>query len=662
MFLAEPMSEMTIVFLEKDEPVILETITDSGMVHVLHPQSIHPWTKEMKEGNIQQDERHYASVATKARSLLKELSSHSSRKLPVENTRLEDGGSLRSVESAEQLQNQLTKISEPGRKIQSQLQTLETERNQLQIIEQQLHSPQGLEMARRFKGPHSFLRVEFLKGREENIPTLQSRLEKVPSVVMPISSDGDGQATVMTVVLRRDRGVLDRAMQSVGFEIQDPAELQPKRATSLEKVQARKTEIEGQVQQQKEKLTEWAKENVSDISRIYTVAKRGELLSRARSFIRSTKHSKLISGWIPSRNVKNLGNELKHRTEERCFIQATPAKELNEVRTGKALVPAFFKNPNWMRPFEPLTKGFGIPKYESVNPTPFLAVSFLFMFGMMFGDVGHGAVLAIAGFVMMKKKTELIGIGKILLMGGISSILFGFLYGSIFGLEHILHPLWIQPMEQIEYLAIIALIFGVMMLTVGIILKVINSYREHNWADLIFDKSGLVGGLLYWLILGFATRTLWLAGSRIHTLLLGIIGLLMLGIVFKEPLLRIFRIPYHEEGSTNIFGQIFDGVFELYETLMAYLSNTVSFVRLAAFALGHVGVSMGIYSLMDVIQTGPASVVWKILLVVLGNAGVILLEGLVVGIQTVRLEYYEFFCKFFGTGGLEYKPLNLEEE
>jgi len=215
-------------------------------------------------------------------------------------------------------------------------------------------------------------------------------------------------------------------------------------------------------------------------------------------------------------------------------------------------------------------------------------------------------------------------------------------------------------MEEIETLAILALVFGVLMISLGIVLRIINGLREGNWAEVIFDKSGLVSGLLYWIVLGLICRSLWVSGGNVPVLAIIVIVLLMLALVFKGPILKAFKMAHHE-GSQGLFGQIFDGLFELYETVMGFLSNTISFVRLAAFALGHVGVSMGIYSLMDVVKGGPAGLLWRIVLVIVGNAGVILLEGLVVGIQTVRLEYFEFFCKFFSTGGLEYKPLSMEE-
>jgi len=367
----------------------------------------------------------------------------------------------------------------------------------------------------------------------------------------------------------------------------------------------------------------------------------------------------LLSAWIPTEKGRALEKNLHDVTEGRCFTELTTAEEVEGVRSGQISVPALFRNAGWMRPFEPLMSSFGIPRYRTVNPTPFLAVTFLFMFGMMFGDVGHGGILVLIGAVMLRRK-ELVQLAKVLMMAGCASILFGFLYGSIFGLENVLPALWIQPMEEIESLVGIALGFGILMISLGIVLKIFNAFREKDWASLVFDKSGLLSGMFYWIVLGLACRAIWVSGSRIPSFAVVILIGLLLALLLKGVIMKLLRIRHEGEGEA-ISSQLIESVFELYETLLGLMTNTISFVRLAAFALGHVGISMGIYSLLSVMQDWPGSIIWRTLLVVAGNAVIILLEGLIVGIQTVRLEYFEFFCKFFGTGGVEYEPVSLEE-
>lgn len=649
MLLAEPMSELSVVFLQQDEPKIIELASESGVLHAIQPQSVHSWTKDLKGEDAAVIERQFGAIAAKTRSLLQDLGVQPSQTPQKEPD---------AVQTAEQLQKSFNEISAPVRKIQARVESLNTEKHQVEILARQMHSPRPSEIAEAFAGPHSFLRVVFASGREANISTLQSRLEGVPSIVMPVAAHDD-RATVLALVLRRDRAALEKAIHAAGFEPEDPSKLLAQHEISLEKVHEKTAEIDQELTLQKKNLSNWASENSARAVQIYHAARRGEMAARARSFVRATRHARFICGWVPTNKGKALVREIQQSTQGRAFADLVSADEVEGVRARRTDVPALFRNPGWMRPFEPLTTGFGIPTYRSVNPTPFLAVTFLFMFGMMFGDVGHGLVLALGGWFLTRRRATR-NLGWVLLMAGCSSILFGFFYGSIFGLEHVIPAMLLHPMEEIETLAIIAIVFGVLMISLGVVLRVINALREGNWGEVVFDKSGLISGLLYWLILGLVCRSLWVSGSTLPTLGIIIAAGLMLAIVLKGPLMKVFKVRQEHE-SSSLPAQIFDGLFELYETLIGLLSNTISFVRLAAFALGHVGVSMGIYSLMDVIQHGAAGWIWRVTLVIVGNAGVILLEGLVVGIQTVRLEYFEFFCKFFNSGGLPYKPLSLEE-
>ncbi|HNT33488.1 MAG TPA: V-type ATPase 116kDa subunit family protein, partial [bacterium] len=483
MFLAEPMSELSVVFLQQDEAQIIKLASESGVLHMIEPQLMHTWTKELHGEDIAVVERQYGAISAKARSLLQDMG-----KLIPLPTHLPP----ESLKNPDELQKSLNEISAPVRKIQARLESLNTEKSQLDLLSRQLHSPRAGEIAEAFAGPHSFLKVSFASGREANLATLQSRLEGVPSVVMPLSVE-DERVTILAMVLRRDRVALDKALQAAGFEAEDPSRLVPQHEISLEKLQDKRTEIEQELASQRTDLEKWAAENTERAIQIFYQARRGEMAAKARSFVRATRHARFLCGWVPTGKGRSLIREIQQSTQGRAFTELVSADQVEGVRTRRADVPALFRNPGWMRPFEPLTTGFGIPTYRSVNPTPFLAVTFLFMFGMMFGDVGHGLVLALGGWFLSRRNATR-NLGFVLLMAGASSILFGMFYGSVFGLEHVIPAMVLHPMEEIETLALIAIVFGVLMISLGVILRIINASREGNWADVAFDKSGLISG------------------------------------------------------------------------------------------------------------------------------------------------------------------------
>ena len=238
--------------------------------------------------------------------------------------------------------------------------------------------------------------------------------------------------------------------------------------------------------------------------------------------------------------------------------------------------------------------------------------------------------------------------GPIFEAGGIASIIFGFLYGSVFGSEEILRPIFISPMENIQTMLIYGIAIGVILIILSMTLNIRNGIKNDDKKKIFFDTNGVAGLLFYSLIVGTAGYYL-LKGKMMASF--GILSIILviplLAIMFKDALSeKIFKQKSEEKTS------LVEKIFEVIEILLSFASNTISFVRVAAFAINHVGLCMAVYILSEMFS-GTGSMVVKII----GNIVVIVLEGLIVAIQVLRLEYYELFSRFYTGDGKEYKPL-----
>jgi len=281
-----------------------------------------------------------------------------------------------------------------------------------------------------------------------------------------------------------------------------------------------------------------------------------------------------------------------------------------------------------------------VPAYRHIDPTVIMSLSFIIMFGMMFADSGHGLslvalALGLSFFRVLKDAS------RVLFLCGISGAVFGVFFGSCFGKEDVFKPLWFNPSAHPEKFLIIGVGFGIAMITLGIILNVVQNVRNRNIKEAFFAQWGVVSAVFYWLILYFIVASL-----RYHLN----ISLAWFFIIFLAPLFIITLGNFLWRGEHDIVQIIFSPV----EIVMNLLTNTISFVRVAAFGLAHAALGTCVY--LVAYNMGNIAGI-KESLIIEGNIGIILFEGLIVFIQALRLEFYEFFSKFFQLQGREFKPL-----
>jgi V/A-type H+-transporting ATPase subunit I len=275
--------------------------------------------------------------------------------------------------------------------------------------------------------------------------------------------------------------------------------------------------------------------------------------------------------------------------------------------------------------------------------------------------VGHGAVLTLLGALLASRKIQALrgmaSLGGVMTISGIVSIVCGFLYGSLFGFEDVIPPLWLRPLARITDILMVTVGIGTILLTVGMVQNLINAVWARQWGRFLFDRSGLVGLIFYWSVLCIAIG-IFVPNLPINVRLCSGVALLCgLALLFAEVLKRWVEgerplIP----GSLGTY--LIEAFVELFESLMGLFSNTLSYVRIGAFAVAHGALSMVIFLLAELISPTHGVGYW--IVVLFGNLFVIGFEGMIVGIQALRLEYYEFFSKFFTAGGTRYHPLRFD--
>lgn len=357
----------------------------------------------------------------------------------------------------------------------------------------------------------------------------------------------------------------------------------------------------------------------------------------------------ILCGWMSEEDTVKFQHDIENDDELLCIIEDhEPSKK----------APTKLKNPKLIQPFEMFIRMYGLPAYNEMDPTWFVALSYAFIFGTMFGDVGQGLCLVIGGALLYYFKH--VTLAAILSLAGIFSTIFGFLYGSFFGFEELIPALWLKPktaMITLPFIGtmntvfVVAIAFGMFLILVTMLFHIINAFRAHDTENKWFDQNA-IAGFVFYLSLTIIIVLFMTGHSLPATAVLVIMFVIPLIIIMlKEPLTHLVlkKKPLIEGSKGMFFVQSF---FELFEVMLSYLSNTLSFVRMGAFAVSHAAMMEVVLMLAG--ATSGSQINW--LVVILGNIFVCGMEGLIVGIQVLRLEYYEMFSRFYKGNGREFRP------
>ena len=446
--------------------------------------------------------------------------------------------------------------------------------------------------------------------------------------------------------LNSDKLHIEEATTLLNFaELTFPKDINPDPKRALEENRSLAEDVRNKTSEIEKDVRDIAQEFQSRAVSFEPVVVHALRTEEARSTFSRTETLSLAHGWIPQENQESMKKAVDTSTSNKTFLKFDDPGPTDKP-------PSKLRNPAVFRPFELITRLRGTPQYREIDPTPIIGILFPIMYGMMFGDVGQGIVLIVLGLVFNRMNRGFLKIpaggikklGGILAICGICATIFGTLYGEIF-LTEAFHPLFVSPLEHLSTMIIMALAFGVAQLTIGLILKIVNLLRQK--AKILASFAVL---RLFYYMIGVALAIKYIQNMSFTVFT----DNLLLTIAAIGSLLLIFLSPAIEgilEHDFKLVERIMMGASEFIETFLSFLTNSISYVRLAAFAIAHSALGLSAAILAPTIGGIPSYLAMNLL--------ALTIEGLGVLIQSMRLTYYEFFTKFYLNSGVAYRPFSL---
>ena len=512
-----------------------------------------------------------------------------------------------------------------------------------------------------------FVQVRFGALPKENVEKLAVYKDNPDVIFTPCTTDDKYQWGVYFTPITAASSV-DRIFSSLKFERVELNELKGSPEAIVADVRAKRDAEVALVKEIESKIESLWRQEGTKLQQVFSLLteKNVYFTSICRNAARYDDNF-VVVGWIPAKAESALKAELsKLNLMEVSFKGGQEAKKHNP--------PTKIKNAGIFRPFEFFVDMYGMPNYNEFDPTPFVAITYTILFGIMFGDLGQGPCIAIVGFLMWKLKK--MAIGKILIPCGISSAFFGLVYGSVFGFEEWLNPMYEamgiagshgKPIHVMDgatsQLVIYATIgFGALFIMIAMGIGIVSNIKQGHLEHALFGESGLASLMLYIGIIGFGLTAFlgWpiatFGGSvNIWVWLVILVFLPLIAILLKGILGPLCEgKPWKPASWGDYFMQSF---FEIIVMFIEYLAHTMSFLRVGAFVLVHAGMMLVVFTLADM-AAGMMPV--YIIIVIIGNIIVTCLECLLVCIQVLRLQYYELFSRYYEGSGRKFEPVTVK--
>lgn len=526
----------------------------------------------------------------------------------------------------------------------------------------------------------SFLSLKIGKINPENFEKLQDALEGSAEVI----ALGEDKTRILVASSKKGRFAVDAELKKYGFvEMEVPSDFKGVPEDVLASLQAESEAADKKLEEIKTEQANFAETHKDKLFALLGNFAIGVQIEKVKAELQSTDLVYRITGWVPKTEVEDYLKGLDELTESRIAIREYNPSEVKSIIQGSEQVPVKLTHGKFVKSFERMIFSYGSPVYGTIDPTPFVAIFFTLLFGIMFGDCGQGLVFLLAGILMAKKVIKVGGWNKfapIFMAIGISSTLMGILTGEFFSNETLLEPfsMWItglfgnphapivkmMPSSDPHSIIVMFTVFGIavgigfIINTIGLIINFINNIILKKYAEAFFGKNGLAGAVFFWYVIVMIIRMV-VFGHSIAVYDWVVIGVTLFFAAFAEPFENLVegKRPLLENGFGTF---LISGIVELIEVISGYLSNTVSFVRVGAFALSHAVLDFLILTLTE--MCGGEGSIAGILILIVGNGIIIVLEGMIVAIQVIRLQYYEFFSKFFHETGREFVPFTFDLE
>jgi V/A-type H+-transporting ATPase subunit I len=503
----------------------------------------------------------------------------------------------------------------------------------------------------------------------DRLAVLRKDLQRVPVILYPLT-DRKEKGLMLVLGMVKNKAYVESALRKEGWSDLDISKEFRDLADVYKDLDGAKESLRTEIASIEKEMDELVNKDRDYLYMKYWEFHYLRMMNDIKTYFKRSGDNACLSFWVPQAEKAKVIDVIKRVSRNRCYIEGIEASQVEAFKQGKIRIPILFENPLFFKPFQSFVSAYGVPAYGTIDPTPIFTITYMLMFGFMFSDFGHGLVIFLLGFLMFKNTgvqswlKRALGItstdfAKIFIYCGASSMFFGALFGSVFGYEHVIKALWLHPINNIMLMVGVTIGFGVFYLVLGIVFNLINSYILKDLKRGIFDNFGLLGALFYFAALGILAVGIGM-GKDIPSWIVWLgLGLPIVLLFFKGPILYLMK-QEHEPFEGGLGAYLAESLVGIMELFIGYLSNTVSFVRIGAFAISHAGLFIGVFTVENMIKGLPAFPAWDVILIILANLGIIILEGFLSGVQALRLQFYEFFTKFYREGELIFKPIKLK--
>lgn len=656
MFFPREMTEVELIIPSKDLVTVTKALSGRGVFHQV--DSAYLGIESLGPNAWQEKAANYSALERRIQATMHTLGLEEQQRSASDFDTIIDLGAAHA--DIDRIEGEVKEVGERLLAEKKRMELLESQLRQIEPI-----SDVNVEVGALSKSEHLYSILGVMPAAQ--MSRLETSLARVPHVFFTLKEDSQ-KPVVWLLGPRSAYDVLDRAAKSAYLNpltlpeefIGTPEEIAAKTRKAIETSKQAIFGLEAQ-------LKKLGGAHNAELQKLWWDVHVSRLMADAIARFGQLRHTYVVVGWVPTAELQALTERLKAASKE-ILIETMPT----ERTAHSANVPVALTNNKWLKPIQELITTYGRPGYGELDPTFMVMLTFPILYGAMFGDLGQGLLMMLVGALAHKRifMKGLQSIGLLLVYCGFFASVFGTLYGSIFGFEghHIqeylgfhFEPLWISPVNDILTILGLAIDAGIVILLFSYLLSLFNAARAKDWAHFWFGHTGVVAIGFY---LCFLTILNSLLGSTpIAPKLAAAISRLPLPFGILTPIFAVgvmlnglFRniVEGHRpllDGGAMFFVQAF---MDLFEGAISMLSNTLSFVRVGAFAVAHGGLSLAIFSLAG---TEPTIGFW--VTIIIGNIFITGFEGLIVYIQTMRLHYYEILGKFFHGGGMRFEPLRL---
>jgi len=649
MFRPERMTSTSIICVRKDVELILESLSSFGEFHIEQTAQDNSNLAENNQ-SIQKVEGSLADVNVLIDQLIQEKSSLLGIfKLPqITKSQVTAENWQTLLETTNQRVSALKKETD---NLNEALSCMQEKTEQLNHVKDMLERLRIMDADLAAMEDLKLIYVAVASVPTKNFSGLETALEGVPIFINRCSLTKEVTFVCLALPAKHQSEV-EKILRTYHAEIfHIPKELPHDVTEAIKEVDKQlkeKSDKEKTLHDSLKKIGEENKENLASLKE--TSENILTLLQAERKILKSGRLA-TVKGFVPQKKAQELREKITKMLDGKALVLENEVAETVEP-------PTMISNNRFVRPFEELTKLYGLPHYKELDPTPVIAMTFPILFGLMFGDLGHGLVLLIGGLTigkLIKGNQGIKNVCYIIAACGIAACVTGVLFGEFFGAKLPWGPLWFSPFENVFTFLIFALIVGIVQIISGIVLEGVNFALKHNFADALLTslpKIGFFLGGVYLIAVYQLNFGVWFSGP----ILAAIIPFIIL-IVGKPAYLAVTKPKKYAGGEHAEMDTVSGRLFEGGDLITRLLSNTISYSRILALLMAHWALMLVTYTIAGLV--GTASILTLILsgiIIVGGNVFVLALEGLIVFIHTLRLHFYEWFSKFYQGTGSEFSP------